>query len=394
MGRISDYLTGRDLVETGSESRTLTRGAEAETFAYTPATSPTALPAISETNALRIADIFACVRVLANAIGSLPPRVYRRLDDGSRRPAGEDQRLVQLLRRPEPGSTSADLLGSIMLHLLVYGDCFVAKYRREQTIVQLACLDPQTVVVERMGERVVYRISRREGVTEHGPSDILHIKAVSQDGLRGMSTVRAAAKALQLSEGLISYAANFLANAARPGGILSVNGEQPLRQEQGENLKDDWQELFSGQGKHAGAGKIAVFSGDMSFERVEPAMRDSEFTEQRRLAAQECARAFGLPPWAIGAPAGDSLTYSTVEGQNRFLVDHCFRPWAVRIERAFNSDPDLLPGSNYLALDFDGFLRGDAAKRADYYAKALDGGWLSVDEVRAAEDLAPLGERS
>lgn len=393
MGRISDYLTGQDLIVTGSESRTLTRGTEAESFPYLP-TRPTALPAISETNALRVADIFAAVRVLSNAIGSLPPRVYRRLENGSRQPAGEDQRLVQLLRRPEPGSTSSDLFGQVMLHLLVYGDCFLAKYRREQTIVQLACLDPQAVVVERKGESIVYSLSRREGITEHGPEDILHIKSMSQDGLRGMSTVRAAAKALQLSDGLISYAANFLANAARPGGILSVSGEQPLRQGDANNLKDDWQTLFSGQGTHAGAGKIAVFSGNMTYEHVEPPMRDSEFTEQRRLAAQECARAFGLPPWAIGAPIGDSLTYSTVEGQNRYLVDHCFRPWAIRIERAFNADPDLLPGSNYLALDFDGFLRGDSAKRADYYGKALEAGWLTVDEVRAAEDLPPLGGES
>lgn len=388
MSKIGDYLTGRDLLDT--ESRTLTRGAESETLPYISPTSPTALPAISETNALKIADIFACVRVFANAIGSLPPRVYRRLPDGSRLPAGEDQRLVALLRRPEPGATSADLLGSIMLHLLVAGDCFLAKYRREGSIVQLACLDPQTVAVERRGERVVYTLSRREGLSEHGVEDILHIKAPSQDGLRGMSTVRAAAKALQVNEGLISYAANFLANAARPGGILSLSGEAPMQRDQAAGLKADWQELFAGQGTSAGAGKIAVFSGDMSFERVEPAMKDSEFTEQRRLAAQECARAFGLPAWAIGAPVGDSLTYSTVEGQNRYLVDHAFRPWAVRIERAFNADPDLLPGSSYLALDFDAFLRGDAAKRADYYEKALGAGWLTVDEVRAAEDLPPL----
>ena len=80
MGRITDYLTGRDLIDAGSESRTLTPGTEAEAFPYSSPTRPTALPAISETNALRVADIFAAVRVLSNAIGSLPPRVYRRLE--------------------------------------------------------------------------------------------------------------------------------------------------------------------------------------------------------------------------------------------------------------------------------------------------------------------------
>jgi HK97 family phage portal protein len=386
MGRIADYLRGRDL-----EDRTLTRGAESETFPYVPPTSTTtSLPAISESAALRIADIFACVRVLANAIGSLPPRVYRRLPDGSRTPAGEDQRLVALLRRPEPGSTSADLLGSIMVHLLVHGDAFLAKYRREDSIVQIALLDPQTVTVERDGERIIYGVSRREGISEHSPADILHVKAMSQDGLRGISTVRAAAKVLQVNEGLVAYAANFLGNAARPGGILSVTGDVPLPNEHAQDLKQDWQELFSAQGSSAGAGKIAVFSGDMNFEAVEPAMKDSEFTEQRRLAAQECARAFGLPAWAIDAPSGDSMTYGNVTQTNRYLVDHAIRPWATRIERAFSNDSDLCPGGVYLALDFDSLLRADPEARANYYTAALDGGWLTRDEIRAAEDLPRL----
>jgi phage portal protein BeeE len=105
---------------------------------------------------------------------------------------GEDQRLVALLRRPEPGLTSADLLSTAMVHLLVYGDAFVAKYRAERMITQLGLLDPQSVVVERRGDRVIYTLSRREGVTQHGPDDILHVEAMSPDGLRGLSTVRAA----------------------------------------------------------------------------------------------------------------------------------------------------------------------------------------------------------
>src|SRR2546423_410250 len=110
--RVIDYLLGRDLEPNGSESRTITRGEE-----YGPALLPssrTALPAVSETTALRVADVFAAVRVLADAVASLPPRVYRETP-GGRVPAGDDQRLVALLRRPEPGSTAADLLSSVMV---------------------------------------------------------------------------------------------------------------------------------------------------------------------------------------------------------------------------------------------------------------------------------------
>ncbi|MGH2974638.1 MAG: phage portal protein [Solirubrobacterales bacterium] len=391
MSRFADYLLGRDLEPNGSESRALEAGTVPESI---PPVSRTALPTVSETTALRIADVFAAVRVLADALASLPPRVYRETS-GGRVPAGEDQRLVALMRRPEPGSTSADLLSTLIVHLIVHGDAFLAKYRSEGTITQLGLLDPQAVVVERKGDRVIYRLSRREGISHHGPSDIVHVKAMSPDGLRGLSTVRAAGKVLGLNQGLIDYACNFLGNAARPGGILAVTGDQPLRSDHAADLKSDWQELFAGQAPGAGAGRIAVLSGDdMSFERVEPPMKDSEFLAQRELAAREVARVFNLPPWALGTSSGDALTYSNVASQNRYLVDHSLRPWIERIERALSNDADLCPGGAYLVLDTDALLRADPAQRADFYEKAIAGGWLTVDEVREREDLPPLGGAS
>jgi HK97 family phage portal protein len=99
-----------------------------------------------------------------------------------------------------------------------------------------------------------------------------------------------------------------------------------------------------------------------------------------------------VPAWAIDAPTGDSLTYSNVAQQNRFLLDHCLRPWLVRIERAFTNDADLCPGGTYLAFDTDALTRMDGDARAAFYEKGLAGGWLTVDEVRAREDLPPLEE--
>lgn len=39
---------------------------------------------------------------------------------------------------------------------------------------------------------------------------------------------------------------------------------------------------------------------------------DQEFLEQRKLSTVECCRIWGMPPWAIGASSGDSMTYSNV----------------------------------------------------------------------------------
>jgi hypothetical protein len=80
VSKIIDYLTGADLKSrNGSELRTLQRGTVPETILPS---SRTALPSISETTALRVADLYAAVRVLADGVASLPPKVYRETPQG------------------------------------------------------------------------------------------------------------------------------------------------------------------------------------------------------------------------------------------------------------------------------------------------------------------------
>jgi HK97 family phage portal protein len=394
VGKITDYLRGADLSErNGSESRTLASGTRQEGLNLYPPTC-SALPTVTQAQALRIADVYAACRVLADGVASLPPQVYRRTSQG-RVPAGEDQRLAQLLRRPSPGSTSADLFSTAMVGLLLDGNCFIGKFRSEGSIVQLACLDPQSVSIEQRGSRIVYTYSRAEGVSEHGPEDVLHVKAMSEDGLRGLSPVKQAMRVLQLNAGLIDYLSSWIGNDSRPGGVLSVTdpggalGGAPGQQLS--DLKQDAEELYGWQGKPPGHGRIAVMTGDLSYAAIDPPLREQEFIAQRELSAREVARVMRVPAWAIDAPTGDSLTYSNVSQQNRHLLDHCLRPWLVRMERAFTNDTDLCPGGTYFAFDTDALTRMDADARAAFYEKGIDGGWLTVDEVRQREDLPPLG---
>src|SRR5215212_786077 len=89
-------------------------------------------------------------------------------------PAGPEQRLVQLLQTPSPGSTSADLFSQIMLHLNIHGDAFVGKFRSDRSVVALALLDPRMVEVELRGQRIVYTVQANGRRSEHGPEDVLH----------------------------------------------------------------------------------------------------------------------------------------------------------------------------------------------------------------------------
>lgn len=348
----------------------------------------TAANRVSESNVLAIADAFACVRVLSDSISTLPLKVYRRTPAG-RMPAGADSRAVALLDRPAPGSTGVDLISQIVCHLAVSGDAFIGKFRSDGEIVQLGLLDPTQVQVALDGRRIRYTITTAGRRSEHGPEDILHIKAMSADGLTGMSPVTQCRTALGLNESLRESSRQFFDHGSRPSGILTTSAAG--NNEQLGLVAEGWSARHGGvENMH----RVAVLSGDVSFTPISFSADDSQFLQQRELSTREIARIFRVPAWAIDGATGDSLTYSNVQEQNRALVTHSLRPWVTRIERAIANDADLCPGNTYVQFDLDGLLRADAATRSEIYTRALnaDTGWLRRDEVRELEDLPPESE--
>lgn len=355
-----------------------------------PYSSTSAVLDVTTANALRVSDAYAAIRCLADSISSLPLHVYRKTPAG-RVQVGEDSRAVRLLSRPSPGSTSVDLISQMMVHLNIHGECFVAKYRSDREIVQLGLISPESVQVELRGQRIVYTLDSVHGRTEHGPADVLHIKGMSLDGVRGLSPVTQCRVALGLSSSLQASAKAFTERGSRPSGILSVPSS--TNPETVERAASTWGERHGGVSQMH---KVAVLTGDVSFTPIAFSADDSQFLQQRELSAREVARIFRIPAWAIDAPTGDSLTYGNVLEQNRAFVTHSLRPWLVRIERAISNDADLCPGGAYVQFSLEGLLRADSATRSEIYTRALDPvtGYLTRAEVRELEDLPPEGDQT
>lgn len=345
--------------------------------------------------ALEIADVWACVRVLSSAASSLPLHVYRRHDDGRER---LDNHTAELLRRPAPAQTTANLIGQLMAHLLTWGNAYAGKFRdSDGRIIQLALLAPDRVMPEIKGGRPSYLVTGSDGrQTRHDESDIIHIKGLSTDGLMGLSPIRQCRVALGLSDTLVKHASSFFENQAVPRGLLKLqhfgdaqDAVADLREQwEGNRVVGDANEYGTNRGP-GNAHRIAVVSGEVDFQAVGLPMDDVEFIAQRKLAAVEVARIMGVPPHLIGADPGSSLTYQTAETAALDFAKFSLRPWLVTIEQALSADRDLFTGNAYAEFEMDGLLRSDSKTRADVYAIALDPvtGWLSRSEVRKLENL-------
>jgi len=341
---------------------------------------------VTPNSALQVADVWACVRALSDAAASIPLIAYRRTSDGRQRADGA---LADLLRSPAPATTQSALLGQVMAHLQLWGNSYLAKFRdADGRIEQLGLLHPERVIVELRAGRPVYTIlDGRGGRSEHGTSDVLHVRApLSIDGLTGLSPIRSCRTALGLAGNLAEHANEFFAAGGRPDGILKTGGGS---QDALKALRETWHQTRQ---KNKGRG-IAVVSGEVSFEAITGPLDDLQFVQQRAMSTQEVCRVFRIPPWMVGASSGDSLTYSNTESQALAFVTFSLRPWLVTIEQAITADSDLCRGSLYVEFLLDALLRADSKTRADVYALALDAerGWMTRREVRRLENLEPEG---
>jgi HK97 family phage portal protein len=328
------------------------------------------------------------VKVLADSAASIPLIPYRR------RPSGRERigsgRLAQLLERPAPATTQANLIAQTIAHVCLHGNAYLGKFRdRDGGLEQLALLHPDRVKVELVAGMLRYTVTGPKGEqSQHGIDDIVHLKALGTDGIVGLSPISQCKLAVSLAAGLGEFAEAFVRNGARPSGILKV--PTGTNTQQLETLQ------ASAQGSHGGAKnahRIAVLTGDVSWEALAVPVEDMQFCEQRKLSTAEIARIFRVPPWMIGASSGDSMTYSNVEQQALSFVTYSLRPWLVVIEQAISSDRDLCPGAVYVEFLLDALLRADSHTRADVYALALDParGWMRRDEIRRLENLEPEG---
>jgi HK97 family phage portal protein len=334
---------------------------------------------VTTRNALGLVDVWACVRVLAQTAATLPLHAYRRGAQGRERVHAER------LEHPAPGMPQGCFIAWAVTCLALHGEALIGKYRRDDGVAMLSLLDPDRVGVEvALDGEPVYTYADRDGQPlVLFRRDVIHARLMTLDGIRGVSPIAQCRDALGLAGALAKHAGESASGGYRPDGVVTVR-EGPGADDVAENLRKKWSE------RHSTPGKTAFVTGEVTYTPISIPARDAEFVEQRRLSTVECCRIFGVHPWMVAAPSGDSLTYATVEGQAQAFVTFGLAPYLAALEQAITLDGEVLPpGDTYCEFALDALLRPDSATRAQVYTAALnpDTGWMRRDEIRALENL-------
>jgi HK97 family phage portal protein len=337
---------------------------------------------INPESVFRVNAIFSAVSLISDTISTLPVDSYIRRD-GARfafrpRPAWVQQ--------PDIDTTKEAFYGSLIVSLLLDGNGFVRVFRDSSgRVVNMTVLNPTKVEIRKDkvgGVTFIY-----EG--ENKPlnkNEVLHIPDVVRPGeTRGISRVTALKDNFGLALALESYAARFFGQGASTNGIIEFPGN--LTPEQAKQLVEGFDARHKGFRK---AHKTGVLSGGAKFVQTTVANDQAQFIDSRRMAVEDVARAFNIPPHLLGLPGTN--TYSSVEQNNIAFVTHTLRPIVQKLESAFTTLMVNEPGGStaFIKFTLDGLLRGDANSRFSAYSVGLQAGYLTINDIRRLEDLPPV----
>ena len=349
---------------------------------------------VNERTAMQTTAVYACVRILAEAIASLPLHVYEYQDDGGKKLVHDHPLYYLLHDEPNPEMTSFVFRETLMSHLLIWGNAYAQIIRDGAgRVLGLYPLLPDKMDVQRDDRGNIYYVYSRNSdenpmFKEYGDirlkaEDVLHIPGLGFDGLIGYSPIAMAKNAVGMTLACEEYGASFFANGANPGGVL----EHPGVLKDPSKVRESWNSVYRGVNN---AHKIAVLEEGMKYQQIGIPPEEAQFLETRKFQINEIARLYRIPPHMVGDL--DKSSFSNIEQQSLEFVKYTLDPWVIRWEQSLQRSL-LLPGEKgkyFIKLNVDGLLRGDYQSRMNGYAVGRQNGWFSANDIREMENMNPI----
>lgn len=342
---------------------------------------------VSEEGSLRSTAVYACVRIIAESIASLPLVVLRRQGRNKRR-ATEHPLYPLLHDLANPHMTAFEWREYMLSRVLLYGNAYSEiEYDKSGRILALWPLlsdQMESITASRDKSHVYHYRAPDHTVVDLPAYKVHHLKGLNSNGVIGYSPIQLAMQAVGLTLATEEFGSRFFGNGARPGVVLKHPGR--LSGEGLNRLRNSFNSEHQGL---SNAHRIKILEEGMDLATIGIPPEEAQFLETRRFQVSEIARIFRVPPHMLADL--ERATFSNIEHQSLEFVIHTLRPWLVRHEQAIQRD---LMANDDRAIHYpkyivEGLLRGDTTSRYAAYATAISNGWMTRNEARELEDLNP-----
>jgi HK97 family phage portal protein len=343
---------------------------------------------ISEDTAMRFGAVFACVRVIAGTLGSLPLNVYKRRKSGGQDLATDNRAYPILHDRPNPQMSSMVWREAVEANTLLTGAGYSEiQYDNAGRFVGAWPLRSSLTspVRDEKGFRFVTYDTPDGSERAIQPEDMIYIPGLSFNGVVGLSVVGYARNAIGLGLAAEKFGSKLFSNGARLSGVLMY--PQKLTENSRKNLQDSFNLAYQGADN---AHKTIVLEENAKYLATSIPPEDAQFLETRKYQRSEICGWFGVPAHMINDL--EHSTFSNIEQQDLDFAKHCMRPRLVRYEQELNYK--LFRNTDFFCeFDLDDLQRGDFLSRQLGLQIQRQNGIIDTNEWRADEKKNPVPEK-
>lgn len=342
---------------------------------------------VTPESAMRVAAVYACVRIRSGVVANMPLHIKRRVDARTREDASDHPLWSIFRRRPNRWQTPSQFKRMLTAHLLLRGNAYAMIVRTGARVLALIPLHPDRVRCEQADDLTLsYVYTRKDGrQVKLAQSEVFHLVGLTLDGVHGVSVIAYARETIGLSLAMENHGATVFKNGARVSVVLKH--PQKIGKEGLEFLKASLDDYRSGGESE---GKALILEEGMETAPLAMTAEDAQWIESRKFSRSDIAMFFGVPPHMIGDTEKSTSWGTGIDSQTQgfvtFSAEDDLTTWEETINRDLVADND---NEIYARFNRASLVKGDITVRWTAHVKALQWGVMSPNEIRALEDLNP-----
>ena len=345
------------------------------------------IPLFTQESSIKADELSAVIAAISNiseTIASLPLNLYKRTKEGSI--LAQNHPLYELIKvAPNETMTPFTLFESFMVQMLIYGNGFLYPIRKRNGIVNsIELVEFKDINFLKVDNKYFYQAYSNGKSIILNYDELVNVPYHTKDGIKGIAPLRKSKNTALLAKAIEEHGLSFFTNGSFTSGIISVPDE--LTNQAYDRLKASFKENYSKKKAY----NISILEQGATYTQTTSANKDSQFLESKQFQVIEIARLFNIPPHKLGDLS--RATFSNIEQQETNYMVQTITPLTNKIEQALNRF--LLNknewGEFYFKFNINAILRADSSSRWESYTKALQNGVMSINEVRALEEMNPI----
>lgn len=331
-------------------------------------------------NAQKIAIVYACVRIKANALSVIPIKLYRK--NGLDKTEDTENILYELLRyAPNPTLTASLYKKIISQDLDLRGNHYsqIVKNGLGQVVKLVPLVADNMSVIWDTKDKTKKQYTYNGMIIAN--DRVLHIYDIpDKENLKGINPIEYARSSIEFAQNTSEHGNQLFKNSAMPSGMFLH--KKALTEESFNRLKTQLDRNYSGL---KNIGKPMLLEDELTFKELTIKNSDAEWLNSRRFNREEIASIFGVPVSMLND--SQNTSYGNLEQKYLEFKDNTIYPLTTNIEEKLRqqllNDRDKKLYS--IKFEYNNLMRVDAKTRIEYFKGRFETASISPNEIRRLE---------